>query len=92
MKEPHAFTSAYAQLVCRKCNQVIEWTGYDWEHSERIAERIAHTHVCGMRPINVDEAREAMQLHRANNPGLSFEEECQVYNEIIKNQTFLDEQ
>lgn len=42
-----------------------------------------------MRAITTEEAAEAMKIFRTLHPGLTFEEECRIYNEIIQNQTYL---
>lgn len=81
---------AYAVLKCRKCDAVLTRGAGTWDVSERRAAAAMETgHACGMRPITTEEAREKMKSYRAEHPGLSFEEECRVYNEIMKNQTFI---
>jgi len=76
-----------ATLICSTCGETLGWSGTTWEAAERIAERNMGKHQCGMRQLTEHEVKQAMIQHRSQHPGLTFEEACKVYNELLKNQT-----
>jgi hypothetical protein len=88
---PESWTHTTAILICSKCKQALDDSWSTWQLAEERASLNLNNwpHKCGMRKITTDEAKEAMQLYRAEHPGLSFEEEYRAYNEIMQNQTYL---
>lgn len=92
---PKEWTYAPAQLTCLRCGQTIAlndsgriWFCDTWEASEMLAASIQARgkHTC---TVDLRAARQAMQDYRATHPPMTFEEECKVYNEIMKSQTYL---
>lgn len=82
------------QLVCQKCGHGLlfdewrRWSHGSWKEMEDDAQsvRFHRPHVCSG---GIADARQAMKQYRATHPPMTFEEECRVYNEIMKNQTYI---
>lgn len=91
MKDFPDWTYSYAELICSKCGAEIHFCDTNWQTAEMKAYgfNLSQSHVCGMRHITPEEAKLKMQKYREENPGVSFEEQCKVYNEIMKSQTYI---
>lgn len=61
----------------------------NWRLDSVITHKVA-SHKCPTSPEQVQHAREQMQILRKTNQ-MTFEEECDKYNEIMANQTYPDE-
>jgi hypothetical protein len=87
-------TQERVALTCCKCGLIIESLNRDWITAEQFAAFWNGHHKCQRKlpevtPKQIKDAAKEMKKLRRNNPWMSFEEECEAYNEIMKNQTYL---
>lgn len=85
---PKEWIEASAQLICLKCGRAIPVNQHgtmrvhgEWQVVEDIASWAKKFHAC---QVDLDLAREAMKRYRAENPPMTFEEELELYQRLIK--------
>lgn len=82
---PLPWRQSHATLRCNQCGEAVYWATADFLEAEKGANKFVLEHRCEL----LRKVKDEMKQYRETHPPMSFEEECKVYNEIMKNQTYL---